>query len=324
MTIPRRGLAALAGLLPVAARAQAPDFPRQPVRLVVPFAPGGTVDIMARILAPGLQEELGGRSVLVENRGGAAGILGAEAVVSAPADGHTLAFFSLTNAVLNAGLIRNPRLDPRTAFVPVSLVATLPMVLTVGNHVPARTLPELIALMRARPGRLSYGSAGAGGINHLGAYLLNLRTGTEALHVPYRGAGPAYADMIAGNLDVLVEGIASQAPFIRSGQVRGIATLGAGRSPLLPELPTAIEQGLEAFEIMNFLAVFAPAGTPPPVLRRLEGAIRAAVGKDAAAQRFRESGAEPAGTTTEEFRAYWQAQLALWLPVVEASGVRIE
>lgn len=325
MNITRRGLAALGAALPMAAWAQgATDFPRQPIRLVVPFAPGGATDIIARILAPGMQERLGGRGVVIENRGGAAGVLGAEAVISAPPDGHTLAFFSITNAVLNAGLIRNPRLDPRTAFTPVSLVATLPMVLTVGNHVPARTLPELVALMRERPGQLTYGSSGAGGINHLGAHLLNMRTNTQAVHVPYRGAGLVYADMMAGNVDVLVEGIASQAPFVKNGQIRGLATLDRSRNALLPEVPTAIEQGLADFEIMNFMSVFAPAATPVPVIQRLEDAIRGAVRNEAASQRFRESGAEPAGSTTEAFRRFWQAQLALWLPVVEASGVRIE
>lgn len=325
MNITRRGLAALGAALPTVARAQgAPDFPRQPIRLVVPFAPGGATDILARILAPGMSEQLGGRAVVIENRGGAAGVLGAEAVISAPPDGHTLAFFSITNAVLNAGLIRNPRLDPRTAFTPVSLVVTMPMVLTVGNQVPARSLPELIALMRRRPGELTYGSSGTGGINHLGSHMLNMRTNTQAVHVPYRGAGLVYADMMAGNVDFLIEGIASQAPYVRNGQIRGLATLARTRTPLLPDVPTAIEQGLDDFEIMNFMAVFAPAATPAPVVQRLEGAIRNAVRTEAMGQRFRDSGAEPAGSTTEEFRSFWQAQLALWLPVVEASGVRIE
>ncbi|HEY4252932.1 MAG TPA: tripartite tricarboxylate transporter substrate binding protein [Roseomonas sp.] len=321
----RRSLAALGAALPLAARAQgAADFPRQAIRMVVPFAPGGATDILARILTPGMSERLGGRGVVIENRGGAAGVLGAEAVVSAAADGYTLAFFSITNSVLNAGLIRNARLDPRTAFMPVSLVATLPMVLTVGNHVPARTLPELIDLMRARPGQLTYGSSGTGGINHLGAHLLNMRTNTQAVHVPYRGAGLVYADMMAGNVDFLIEGIASQAPFVKSGQIQGLATLDRRRNPLLPDLPTAIEQGLEDFEIMNFMSVFARTGTPAPVIEKLEGAIRGAVRDEAAAQRYRDNGAEPVGSGGEEFRTFWQQQLALWLPVVEASGVRIE
>jgi tripartite-type tricarboxylate transporter receptor subunit TctC len=321
----RRAFYALGtALAAVPATARAQDFPRQTIRFVVPFAPGGATDIVARILAPGMQEAFGGTAVVVENRGGAAGMIGAEAVLNAPADGHTVVLFTITNSVLNAGLVRNPRLDPRTAFVPVSLAVTMPMVLTVGNHVPARSLPEFIAWMRARPGRSTYGSAGTGSINHLGAHLLNMRTNTQSEHIPYRGAGLVYADMAAGNVDWLVEGIASQAPQVRGGTIRALAVLARQRNPLLPEVPTAIEAGLADFEIMNFMGVFAHAATPAPLLARLERAARAAVANPAIAARLRDAGTEPAGTTADEFRSFWQAQLALWLPVVEASGVRLD
>jgi tripartite-type tricarboxylate transporter receptor subunit TctC len=326
----RRRLLVTAGVAPAlpagpALGQAAADFPRQPIRLIVPFAPGGATDIVARILAPGMQEALGGRiTVVVENRGGAAGLIGAEAAATAPPDGHTIILFTITNAVLMVGLARNARIDPRRDFEPVSLVATLPMVLTVGNHVPARSLPELIALMRERAGRMTYGSAGPGSINHLGAHLLTTRTGTQAVHVPYRGSGLVFADMIAGNVDMLIEGIPSQAPYVRNGQLRGIAVLAAERSPLLPEVPTAIEQGLDDFRIMNFMGIYAPAGTPPAVVARLEQAVRGAVRDETVARRLREAGTEPSGSTAAEFRAFWQAQLALWLPVVEASGVRID
>ncbi|MBX6373986.1 MAG: tripartite tricarboxylate transporter substrate binding protein [Acetobacteraceae bacterium] len=300
------------------------EFPRQSVRLVVPFAPGGATDVVARIVAPGMQEAFGGRPVVIENRGGAGGLIGAEAVATAPPDGHTIIIFTITNAVLMVGLARNARVDPRRDFAPVSLVATLPMVLTVGNHVPVRNLQELIALMRARPGRITYGSAGPGSINQLGAYLLNQRTGTQAEHVPYRGAGLVFADMIAGNVDMLIEGISSQAPYIRNGQVRAIAVLAPERNPLLPEVPTAIEQGLPGFQIMNFMGIYAPAATPPAVITRLEKAVCDAVRDETVARRLREAGTEPAGTTADEFRTFWQAQLDLWVPVVEASGIRID
>lgn len=322
---PLLAAAVAAPLYPQAARSQdASDFPRQPVRLIVPFAPGGATDIVARILAPGMQQALGGRPVVVENRGGAAGLIGAEAVAAAPPDGHTIIIFTITNAVLMVGLQPNARVDPRRDFQPVSLVATLPMVLTVGKHVPAQNLQELIALMRSRPGRMTYGSAGTGSINHLGGHLLNQRTGTQAVHVPYRGSGPVFADMIAGNVDMLIEGIPSQAPYVRNDQLRAIAVLAPERSPLLPEVPTAIEQGLPGFQIINFMGIYAPAATPPAVIARLEQAVRAAVRDEAVARRLRETGSEPAGTTAAEFRAFWQAQLDLWLPVVEASGVRLD
>jgi tripartite-type tricarboxylate transporter receptor subunit TctC len=295
-----------------------------PIRMVIPFAPGGATDVIGRILAPGMQEALGGTPVVVENRGGAAGILGAEAVLGAPPDGQTITLFTITNAVLNAGMVKNPRQDPRNGFAPVSQVISMPMLLTVGKHVPAQNLQEFIALMRARPGRLTYGSSGTGGINHLGSHLLNIRTNTEAVHVPYRGAGLVFADMMAGNVDFLTEGIASQQQHVRAGSIRAIAVLSRERSPLLPDVPTAIEQGLPDFEIMNFMGIFVHKATPPAQIARLEAATRAAVANPAIAQKLREAGTDPVGSSAADFNTFWQAQLALWLPVVEASGVKLE
>ena len=295
-----------------------------PIRMVIPFAPGGATDVIGRILAPGMQEALGGAPVVVENRGGAAGILGAEAVLGAPADGQTITLFTITNAVLNAGMVKNPRQDPRNGFAPVSQVISMPMLLTVGKHVPAQNLQEFIALMRARPGRLTYGSSGTGGINHLGSHLLNMRTNTTAEHVPYRGAGLVFADMMAGNVDFLTEGIASQQQHVRAGSIRALAVLSRERSPLLPDVPTAIEQGLPDFEIMNFMGIFVHKATPPAQIARLEAATRAAVANPAIAQRLREAGTDPVGSSAADFNTLWQAQLALWLPVVEASGVKLE
>ncbi|MCA3358798.1 MAG: tripartite tricarboxylate transporter substrate binding protein [Roseomonas sp.] len=312
-------LAALLAAPAISARAQG-----APIRMVIPFAPGGATDVIGRILAPGMQEALGGTPVVVENRGGAAGLLGAEAVLGAPPDGQTITLFTITNAVLNAGMVKNARQDPRNGFAPVSQVISMPMVLTVGKHVPAQNLQEFIALMRARPGRLTYGSAGAGGINHLGSHLLNMRTNTEALHVPYRGAGLVFTDMIAGNVDFLTEGIASQQQHVRAGSIRALAVLSRERSPLLPDVPTAIEQGLPDFEIMNFMGIFVHKATAPAQVARLEAATRAAVANPAIAQRLIEAGTDPVGSSAADFNAFWQAQLALWLPVVEASGVKLD
>ena len=325
MTVSRRSFSAAALVLPVANTSLAQTaaaFPNRPVRLIVPFAPGGSTDIVARILAPGMQEAFNGRSVVAENRAGAAGALGVEALVSSPPDGHAALIATLSNGVLAAGLMKNPRLDPRAAFLPVSLVATLPMVLTVGNQVPAQTLPEFIELMRAHPGETNYGSAGPGSLNHLGSYLLNMRTGTRSEHVPYRGSGPAFADLIAGHLQWLIEGISAQAPFVTTGQVRALAVLSRERSPLLPDVPTAVEQGVD-FEIINFMGIFTVAGTPTALVSRLEAAIRSAVGNEATAKRLREAGTDPVGSTSEEFKRFWEAQLAQWLPVVAASGVSV-
>lgn len=305
------------------AQAQAAPFPTQNLRFVVPFAPGGATDIVARLIQPGMQENLR-RSVVIENRGGAAGMIGSEAVLNAPHDGHTFIIYTMTNAVLAPGLLRNARIDARRDFQPVSLVARLPMVLTVGNHVPARNLEELVGLMRQNPGRLTYGSAGIGSLNHFGGHMLNSLTNTEATHVPYRGSGPVFTDMIAGNVDMMIEGIASQVPFVRNNQIRAIATLAPERSPQLPEVPTAVEQGMRDFNIVNFMAIFAPSSVPAPAIKRLEEAVRAAVQDEGIQRRLRDAGTEPAGTTTEEFRAFYQAQLTQWLPLVESSGIRME
>jgi len=322
----RRALLATALSSPFVSSALAqgtPSFPNRPVRLIIPFAPGGSTDIVARVLAPGMQDAFGGRPVVPENRGGAAGALGAEALISSPPDGHSILIATISNGVLLAGFSKNPRLDPRTTFAPVSLVTTLPMVLTVNNDVPARTLPELIELMRQRPNALNYGSAGPGSLNHLGSALLNQRTGTQSVHVPYRGSGPVYADLIAGNIHWFIEGIPAQTPFVNSGQVRALATLAPQRSALLPNVPTAREQGVE-FDIINFMGIFTNVGTPAPVISQLEGAIRTAVANPTTQQRLRDAGTDPAGSTADEFKAFWEAQLAQWLPVAETSGVSID
>jgi tripartite-type tricarboxylate transporter receptor subunit TctC len=324
--IPRRHLLAAAGAAALpsgAALAQGAEFPNQTLRFVVPFAPGGATDIVARLIQPGMQENLK-RTIVVENRGGAAGMIGSEAVLNAPADGHTFIIYTMTNAILAAGLYRNPRIDPRRDFQPVSLVARLPMVLTVGNHVPARNLEELVKLLRERPGRMTYGSAGIGSLNHFGGHMLTSMTGTQATHVPYRGSGPVFADMIAGNVDMMIEGIASQVRYIRANQVRAIATLAPERNPQLPEVPTAVEQGMPDFNIINFMAIFAPSGAPAPAVKRLEGAVRAAVQDEAIAKRLRDAGTDPAGTTVEEFREWYQAQLAQWMPLIESSGIKLD
>jgi tripartite-type tricarboxylate transporter receptor subunit TctC len=328
--VPRRTLLAVAagvggGSAAAQTAAQDPEaMSRQPVRLVVTAAAGGSTDVIARIVAPGMSAALAGRPVLVENRGGGGGVIGAEAVASAPPDGTALGFFTVTAAVLNALLHKSMRFDTRKAFAPVSLVVTMPMVLTVGSHVPARTLPEFVALMRDRPGRVTYGSSGPGSINHLGAVMLNERTGTRAEHVPFRGAGPVFASMMAGQTDFLVEGIASQLPFVQQGSIRALAVTSPRRSPLLPEVPTVMEQGVPDFEILNWMGVFAPAATPAPIVARLEEAVRAAVADPATNRRLREAGVEPVGSTAADLRRFWDAQFARWGPVAASSGVSLD
>jgi tripartite-type tricarboxylate transporter receptor subunit TctC len=272
---------------------------------------------VARITALGMGEDLG-QPVVIENRGGSGGVIGSEAVLAAPADGGTIIFHTLSSAVLNAGLYRNLSFEVRRAFAPVALVGTLPNVVMVSPRVPARSLAELIALMRRSPGRLTYASSGPGTITHLSAHLLATMAGAEATHVPYRGSGPAFADLLAGTVDMMVDTLASVIPAIRAGQVRALAVTTRARSPALPEVPTAEEAGLPGYETYNWHAVFAHAATPAPILARLERATAAAVRSQAG--RLTEAGVEPRGDGAAALGAFWDQQLALWIPIIRASG----
>jgi tripartite-type tricarboxylate transporter receptor subunit TctC len=298
-------------------------FPSHPVRLIMPFAPGGSADIIGRIMAPSMSAFLG-QPITVDNRGGGGGLIATEAVLSAPPDGYTVAFFSLSAAVLNAPL--HPRLhyNIRLSFTPVSLAVTLPMLLVTGKHVQANTLNELLGLLRREPDKHTYGSAGPGTINQLAAHMLATRANATAVHVPYRGAGPAIADMIAGNIDFLIEGVPSLLPFVRSGQLRALAVTSPQRSPLLPDVPTIAEAGLPGFVIQNWLGYFAPLNTPLAVVNRLQESVKHAFKDPDVVQRLHDLGADPVGSTPAELASYWDAQLALWTPVVKASGVTVE
>jgi tripartite-type tricarboxylate transporter receptor subunit TctC len=311
-------LAGAAALAAPPARAQA-----QPLRVIVPFAPGGATDIAARLVVPALAEALA-RPVVIENRGGGGTLIGTEAVVNAPADGAALGFFTITSAVLNAALHRNLRFDTRRALAPVSLIGTMPMLLVVGPHVPARSLAEFLELLRRSPRPLTYGSAGPGSINHLSAHLLAMRAGAQAEHIPYRGAGLVIPDLIAGNVDFLVEGIASLHPHVRSGALRGLAVTGEARSPLLPEVPTAMEAGLAEFRILNWFGTYAPAATPAGEVDRLSHGFQAALRSPTVSARLVENGIDPVGSSPAELERFWDAEFRLWVPVVQAAGVTLD
>jgi len=310
----RRSL--LAASLPLALPTQVGAQGR-PIRMIVPFAAGGSADVVARITAQGMQEPLG-QAVVVENRGGSGGVIGSEAALAAPADGSTIVFHTLSSAVINAALYRNLSFDMRRSFLPVTLVGTLPNVVMVNLKVPAQTLSELVVLMRSAPGRVTYASSGAGTITHLSAHMLAAMVGAQATHVPYRGSGPAFADLLAGNVDMMVDSISTTIAPIRGGQVRGLAVTSAVRSPALPELPTVQEAGIAGYETVNWHGVFATVGTPAAVVARLEQATQAAVASQRA--RLVEAGVDPRGDGAATFGAFWDAQLAQWLPVVQGSG----
>ena len=317
---------ALLAALPLAsigtARAQAPaGFPNRALRIILPVAPGGSGDIVARILGQGITDTLG-QAVVVEPRPGAGGMIATQYVAQTAADGHTMIQNSLSGAVLNVAMQERQTFDVRRALTAVSIIGMLPQVIVVNPSVPARTLMEFMAFMRANPGRTSYASSGPGTVLHLGGHMLAARAGTTAEHIPYRGAGPALQDVIAGNVTMMVEGVPSLLPFIRSGQLRALAIAAPERSGSLPEVPTTAEAGLPDFNIANWLALFVSSATPGPVVRALEAGIRGGLALTAVRSRLEETGLDVVGSTSAEAEAFWDQQLAQWVPVVEAVGVK--
>jgi tripartite-type tricarboxylate transporter receptor subunit TctC len=320
----RHALALPAALaLPLDARAQDAAFPTRPIRMIVPFAAGGAADVVARLTAQAMAEQLG-QPVVVENRGGSGGVIGSEAALAAAPDGHTIVFHTLSSAVLNAGLYRTLSFDVRRAFAPLALVGLVPNVVLVNARVPANNLAELVALLRREPGRRSYASSGSGTITHLSGLLLLQRTGTEAVHVPYRGSGPALADLMAGTVDLMVDTIAGVLGGVRGGQLRALAVTTRERSPVLPEVPTTAEAGLPGFETYNWHGVFAPAAVPAPLRARLEAAALAALRAPAFQRRAAEVGVDPRPLDAAAFGTFWDEQLALWIPIIRASGATAE
>jgi tripartite-type tricarboxylate transporter receptor subunit TctC len=320
MTISRRLLLSTMPLaLPGIARAAWPD---QPIRLVVPFAPGGATDLTARALAEGLAPRLG-QPVVVTNVAGAGGNLGAEAVARAAPDGNTLLFSTPGPLAINAALYPRLAYDP-AAFSPVSLGVIVANVVLVPATSEARSLAELIALARQRPGAIAYASAGVGTTSHLAAELLKAEAGLDLLHVPYRGTAPALTDLIAGRVQLQIDGVSAALPHLRAGTLRGLAVTSAARWFALPELPTVAEAGLRGFEAVAWGAVVGPPGLPDAIAQRLSAEIGAALRTPEAVARMRALGAEPAPGMPAELATHVLTERRKWSAVVQRSGARID
>lgn len=324
--INRRGFSALsasllaAAALPAPARAQA--YPTRPVKLVVPFPPGGPVDTTARAIAPKLTEYLK-QQVLVDNRAGAGGIVGAEIASKAPADGHTLFVCAIHHSVL-------PSLRPslpyniESDFVPVSFGAMFPVILVAHPSLPARTVPELIAYAKQNPGKLAYGSAGNGGGTHLAGELFASIAGVDLLHVPYKGSAPAMTDLIGGQVQLMFADAPTALPQIRSGRVRPIGVASPKRTALLPELPTIAEAGVAGYEAYSWAAFVAPAATPREVVARLNADIVRALSQPDVKQRLLEAGAEAMPTTPEQFARLLKAEMTKWAKVIKERNIQAD
>ena len=315
---------ALAGItLALAAAAGAQTYPSKPVRIIVPFAPGGAVDITARAIAPGLTESLG-QSFIVDNRVGAGGIIGAELVAKAAADGYTLLMGSNSTVSVAPSLYQKISYHPIRDFAPVSLVATMPFVLDVHPSVPARKVNELIALAKTKPGRLTMASGGTGSSNHLVGELFQSLTRAKFTHIPYKGAGPAGVELMAGQVDLLFDQLASSANYIKSGKLRALAVTSKARAAVIPEVPTMLESGVPNYEVTNITGVLAPVGTPAEIVARLHAATVKAVSQGAVRERFAGIGVEGVGSTPAEFAAYIKEDFARWTKVVKDANIKVE
>jgi tripartite-type tricarboxylate transporter receptor subunit TctC len=303
--------------------AQAQSYPDRPVRLIAPFPAGGLADVLARAVGDEMSKTLG-QPVIVENRAGAGGNTGADAVAKSAPDGYTLLMSSAGILTANPHLYARMPFDAETAFIPVSNVAEMPMLLVVHPKVEARTLREFVALARAQEGKLNFGSPGIGTTGHLGLAMFMHAAGVKITHVPYRGAAPAVTDLIAGQIDGVVDNPPTVLPHIAAGKLRPLAVAAKERMALLPEVPTAAEQGVANYEASSWFGIAAPAGTPPEVVARLHREIAAAVRTPAMQERFAKSGARLVGNSPSEFAAQIRAERVRWGEIIRAANIKAE
>lgn len=321
--IGRRGLAAGAFLgTSWGAAAQSPSFPSRPLTIIVPFAPGGLADTLARLVAERLRASLG-VTTIVENRPGAGGIPGARAVAAAAPDGHTL-LLANTNLAINPSLYRSLPYETETAFAPVIRAIAVPNVIVVRADVPARSLADLIALAREAPGRLNYASAGSGTFPHLAMALFMQRAGIEMTHIPFNGAAPAMAAILARQVEVLSSDPPAAMPQVAAGSLRALCVTSATRLAAMPEVPTAAEAGLPGFEAVGWQGFVVPGGTPEPVIRTLNAALAAALAAPELRERLLAQGVGFVTGSPAEFAAFLREDMARWRGAVAASGARVE
>lgn len=314
-------MAALAALT-VHGTACAQSFPNKPIRIVVPYTPGGPTDIPARLVGQKMSELLG-QPVVIDNKPGAGGNIGADAVARAPADGYTL-------LLVTTGHTINPALYPKLSYdlgkdlTAVSQLTSSPMVIAVTPTLGVNTIKDLISLAKAKPGALNFGSAGNGSSTHLAPELFSMLAGIKMNHIPYRGSAPALADVMAGNAQVAFDYMTSAMPLVRDGKLKGLATTGANRSAGAPDLPTVTEAGLPGFEVVGWNGVMAPAGTPPDVIAKLNAAIKQALASKDVAERISGLGGQAVWSTPADFGSFVKAEMARWAHVVKASGAKID
>lgn len=317
-----QGLAVIAATPSVLhAQGGAPGFPQKPVRIVVPYTTGGSNDVLARVVGQKLQE-IWGQAVVVENKPGAAGNIGAGEVARAPADGHTLLLTNINITSMNPALIARMPFDPQKDFAPISLLGTTSMVLVVHPSVPPGNTAELLRYLRERPGKLSYASSGNGSPQHMSAEMFKAMTGTRIVHIPYRGAAPAVTDVVGGQVDMTFGVVNQLLPHIRSGRVRPIAVTSSKRLASLPELPTLDESGVKGYESEIWLGLAAPAGTPAPIIEKINRDVRKVMTEPEVVSRLAGQGIDVLVSTPEEMRKRAEQDLKRWSEIIKTAGIQ--
>jgi len=308
--------------LAAAGAGMAQTFPTKPVRVIVPYAPGGSTDVVMRTLAPRLTEEFG-QQVIIDNRPGASSTIGLDLAAKSAPDGLTWGIANIAYGA-NPSMIKKMPFDSEKDLIPVSQVSVVSLVLAVHPSVPARSVKELLALARARPGQLTFGSAGNASANHLATALFMQRTGTDMIHVPYKGGGPAVVSLLAGETSLLFATIPSSLQHIQAGRLRALAVSRARRSATLPDVPTVSEAGVASYEAIEWNGVMVPAGTPQAIVRRISEVIARVVAPAEMREKLLAVGAEGVGSTPEEFAAFIRIELATWSKVVKQLGLTVD
>jgi tripartite-type tricarboxylate transporter receptor subunit TctC len=314
-------LALLLAVFATVASAQA--YPSKPIKWIVPFAPGGTTDILARTIGEKLTRVLG-QPVIIENKPGAGGGVGAEFTAKAPADGYTIMGGTISTHAINASLYKNLPYDPVKDFAPITLIVRLPNLLVVHPDVPANSVGELIALLKANPGKYTFASSGNGTSQHLSGELFKAMAGVDMQHIPYKGSPPALQDVVAGQVTMTFDNITTAWPLAKAGKLRALAVTTAKRSSIAPDVPTLAESGLAGYEVGSWQGVFAPAGTPPEIVKRLNAEMVKIINQPDVKEKLVGLGAEPVANTPEEFAALVKSEVVKWADVVKRSGARID
>jgi tripartite-type tricarboxylate transporter receptor subunit TctC len=317
----RSGAAGLTWIGTTPALAQ--SYPTGPIRMIVPYPAGGAADVVGRITAKFLGDQLG-QQIFVDNRGGAGGTLGTESASRATPDGYTLVTHSISSAVLNKFLYPRIKLDVATSFMPISQIGSVPQMLAVNAQVPAKNLQEFIALLKANPGKYHYGSSGLGAIMHLGGELFTFMTDTKAVHVPYRGEGPAMVDILAGRIEFTVASVPALLSHVRAGEMRALCVNADHRVSLLPDVPTSAEAGLPGYKTYNWYGLFAPLGTPEPIIQRVNEALVKALATPEARKQFDDIGVEIIVSNPRDLTTELKQQSDFWGPLIERAGVKLD